>query len=445
MPRFVHEMRVGAHRINLNPHFLELVVALGEITELRRTDEGEIGRIKEKHRPFSPQIIVSNRLKFSLVIGLQLEFRDLCIDDSVHSFFLLIKDCRPLDSISKIDYHYYVIIFIYRHYRKKNVMPTLIQLQYALAVQNHRHFGQAARACRVTQPTLSQQLQKLEDEVGIILFDRTKKPILPTPEGERFLGQARNVLREHDKLLHVSKQAKSGEVAGDFCLGVIPTVASCFLPMFVPPFSRRFPHVTLYIEELKTETILNDLANDRLDGAILATPVDGIDFKVHPLYYEPFLAYFAAGHELLKSPYISRSQLDPSEMWLLQDGHCFKDQVLNFCSLPLNKESSVSNIHFQSGSLDTLRQLVHKSEGYTLIPALMALALRRDEQLAHVRPFKAPVPTREIGLMYRRGHWKLGILRAIEDTVTEILPKGVFQERQKTYRVLDVSIPKTNP
>jgi LysR family transcriptional regulator, hydrogen peroxide-inducible genes activator len=317
-------------------------------------------------------------------------------------------------------------------------MPSITQLDYALAVEKHRHFGKASLACNVTQPTLSQQLQKLEDEIGIVLFDRTKKPILPTQEGRRFLEQARTVIREHQKLLHVSKQAQDGDVAGDFRLAVIPTVSSHLLPRFLKPFSKAFPRVHLYIEEMKTESILTELQNDRLDGAILATPIEGLDFKIHPLYYEPFFVYLSPAHPLLKKSHLLREDLDASQMWLLQDGHCFKDQVLSFCSFPGDFESTLANIHFQSGSLDTLLRLVRSSRGYTLIPAMMALSLDKREFAAHVRPFKAPIPTREVSFVYRRDHWKLEIIKAIEDAVTSTLPAGIHRRPERNQIVLEI-------
>jgi LysR family hydrogen peroxide-inducible transcriptional activator len=317
-------------------------------------------------------------------------------------------------------------------------MPTWVQLQYALAVEKHRHFGKASRACQVTQPTLSQQLQKLEDEVGIILFDRAKKPVLPTPEGVRFLEQAKVVLREQEKLLDVAKQSHSGELSGEFRLGVIPTVACELLPLFVRPFSKAFPKVQLFIEEMKTEMILSELAADRLDGAILATPIEGADVKTHSLYYEPFSVYFSGGHPLLKQTTVARTELDAAEMWLLQDGHCFKEQVINFCALPGAGDLALGNVHFQSGSLDTLRRLVQGSQGYTLIPAMMALSLNKKERDAHVRPFKHPVPAREISMIYRRDHWKLAIIRAIEETVLSSLPESIQTTPGKAMRVLEV-------
>lgn len=324
-------------------------------------------------------------------------------------------------------------------------MPTLIQLEYALAVDKLRHFGKASDACHVTQPTLSQQIQKLEDELGIILFDRTKKPTLPTPEGVRFLEQARVVLQENLKLIEISKQVHEGVPSGDFRLAVIPTIASYLLPYFVGPFSKKFPKVKWNIEETKTETILEHLDLDKIDAAILATPIVETggrvyQHKVHPLYYEPFFAYFSKGHRLLARRQIEATDLDPNEMWLLQDGHCFKDQVLSFCGLQAQdkKLTASPRIRFQSGSLDTLRRLVQKGDGFTLIPAMMALELRKDERDAHVRGFKNPIPTREVSLIYRRDHWKLSIIKAIEKTVIESIPSSIARTPERSQKVLDV-------
>ena len=318
-------------------------------------------------------------------------------------------------------------------------MPTLTQLQYALAVEKHRHFGGAAKACHVTQPTLSQQLQKLEEEVGMMLFDRAKKPILPTPEGRRFLEQARVVLREEEKLLHIAKQSRAGGVSGDFSLAVIPTVAGDLLPIFLKPFSKRYGDVRLFVEEMKTEAILSELAEDRLDAAILATPIEGADFHSRALYYEPFFVYLSAGHALLEKAAIRREDLDPTQMWLLADGHCMKDQVVNYCAAPEAGSSTLGNVHFQSGSLDTLRRLVQSGQGYTLIPAMMALSLKKAERDAHVRPFRAPAPAREISLIYRRERWKIEIVRAIEDVIGRCLPDEIRQRSGKSIDVLSTA------
>ncbi len=314
-------------------------------------------------------------------------------------------------------------------------MPTLTQLEYILAVEKYRHFGKAAEACNVSQPTLSQQIQKIEDELGIIIFDRIQKPVLPTEEGLRFLEQARAVVREHGKLIRVAQSSVDG-LSGEFRLGLIPTVSSYLLPLFIEDFSKRCPNVELFVEESKTETILQDIRNDRLDGAIMATPTH-TGFKEHALFYEPFLAYFAEGHPLLKKSKIRSEHLDASEMWMLKDGNCFKDQVALFCSMG-GQDTVFKNIHFQSGSLDTLRNLVQKSRGYTMIPMLMAELMNDEERGAHVRGFEKPTPSREISFVYRRDHWKLDIIDAIKTSVLSSLPDSVGIQKNRDHRVLEL-------
>lgn len=319
-------------------------------------------------------------------------------------------------------------------------MSSLTQLEYLVAVDEERHFGKAAEKCHVSQPTLSQQIQKLEDELGIVVFDRIKKPIVPTPQGAIFLEQARQVLREHQKLVHLAQQKRGGEVAGEFRLGIIPTIASSLVPLFVQSFAEKYPKVELHIDEVKTETILQELEADRLDGAILATPLDGEhNFKIHPLYYEPFEVYLSTGHPLLKKSFLTQAELRSSRIWLLQDGHCFKNQIVNFCSIRPDDDAIMKNIHFQSGSLDTLRMLVAKNQGYTLLPSLMTHQLPKKEVDAHVRAFRAPIPTREVSFIYRRDHWKLEIISAIKATVLESLPKTMSQEKRKDQKVLDIA------
>ncbi len=316
-------------------------------------------------------------------------------------------------------------------------MISLTQLEYVVAVDQHRHFGKAAKAVHISQPTLSQQIQKLEDDLGLILFDRLQKPIIPTEAGSAFIAQAKNVLKEQQKLLYLAGKKPAG-VSGKFRLGIIPTVASHLLPLFVGAFSKKYPNVDLSIEELKTDTILQEIKNDRLDGAILATPLEESGLKEHPLYYETFFLYLSEGHPLLGKQSLTAQDLDENEMWLLQDGHCFKSQMAHFCSLNAHHDSVFKNIHFQSGSLDTLRALVRKNRGYTMIPALMADTMSDAEVRNHVRAFKAPVPTREISFVYRRDHWKLDIIRAIEECVSSSLPASISRTKAKSNQVLGI-------
>lgn len=315
-------------------------------------------------------------------------------------------------------------------------MPSLNQLEYIVAVADHRHFGKAARACHVTQPTLSQQVRKVEDDLGIVLFDRVKKPVVPTPEGEAFLEQARLILREHSRLKEIAKGSR--EVAGAFRLGVIPTVASTLVPQFIERFAEKYPKVELTIDELKTESILEELRQDKLDAGILATPLPSGGFQEEPLYYEPFKLYVGKGHPLAKKEVCAKEDLDGAGLWLLSDGHCFKDQVIRFCSLTPGAATAFRNIRFQSGNLDTLRRLVRQGHGYTLIPAFMTSFMTEAEAKAHVRAFTAPEPAREISLVSRRDHWKPGIAKALKECILKTLPEGVQRTAGKRLEVLEV-------
>jgi len=316
-------------------------------------------------------------------------------------------------------------------------MATLTQIEYVLAVEKHRHFGKAAIACHISQPTLSQQIQKLEDELSIVLFDRIQKPIVPTDEGRRFIEQAKVVIREQNKLLQISKKSGHG-VEGEFRLGVIPTVATYLIPLFLKDFSKAYPRIELFIEEMKTESIVEELKNDKLDGAILATPLAEGGFKEHPLYYEPFSLYASKGHSLLKQLKITPKDLDGSQMWMLKDGNCFKTQVANYCSISPSEDSVFKNIHFQSGSIDTLCHVIQRNQGYTLIPELLTTLMSPSEVRSYVRPFASPTPAREISFVYRRDHWKLDIIDALENTVKKSLPKGVRSKKEKDLLVVEI-------
>lgn len=316
-------------------------------------------------------------------------------------------------------------------------MSTLTQLEYVLAVDRLKHFGKAAKLCNISQPTLSQQIQKLEEEHSIVIFDRFQKPILLTDAGKRFVEQAKNVVREHQRLLQIVKTT-AGQAEGEFRLALIPTVSGFILPHFVQSFSKSFPKVELFIEELKTETILSELKNDRLDGAILATPVQNDGLKIQPLFYDKMLVYLSEGHPLLAKTKIKPNDLDENEMWMLQDGNCFKNQVASFCSINPDSDSVFRNIHFQSGSLETLRNIVLKSKGYTLVPQLMAQLMAKSELEKHVRPFTDPVPTREISFVCRRDHWKIEIIEAIKKTILGSLNPSTSQIKSSNMSVLEV-------
>lgn len=310
---------------------------------------------------------------------------------------------------------------------------TLQQLEYVLAVEKHRHFKKAAESCHVTQPTLSMQLQKLEEELEIVIFDRSKTPVLVTAEGELFIEQARVVHREYNRLVDVAKSGDT-EVSGTFHLGVIPTLSPYVIPLFVEDFQRKFPKVDLSIDEMKTEDIVKALARDEIDGGLLVTPLgeDGLIEKV--LYYENFQLFFNSDHKLLKKKKIKEGDLDPSEVWLLNEGHCFRSQVLKICGLKKNRRQSL----FESGSLETLRNMVMKTSGFTIIPE-MALDGLPTGQKKLTREFCKPVPTREVSLVYSRTFYKEKIINALEETIISNLPKSVSSLKGKELQVVDIN------
>jgi LysR family hydrogen peroxide-inducible transcriptional activator len=318
-------------------------------------------------------------------------------------------------------------------------VPSLVQLEYIVAVADLKHFSKAAGACHISQPTLSQQIRKVEDELGIVIFDRVKKPIVLTEEGEAILNQARLILREHKCLKELARQ-KSDEISGEFRLGVIPTVANTLVPHFVERFAQQYPKVTLLIDELKTSSILQELSEDRLDAGLMATPLSVAGLVEEPLYYETFNVYASAGHRLLKGKTCRIDDLDTSDMWLLQDGHCFKDQVMQLFSVRSKSAQSLPRVQFQGGNLDTLLRLVKHGKGYTLLPAFMIDQMPAAEIKSHVREFQRPFPAREISLVSRRAHWRRKTVIALKNSILENLSESLYRKRCPELRVLDVCL-----
>lgn len=314
-------------------------------------------------------------------------------------------------------------------------MATLSQLQYIVSVANLRHFGKAADACHISQPSLSMQIQKVEEEFDILLFDRNKKPIEITPQGQLFVEQAKAVLREHEKLVHLA-QEKFNPLSGEFRLGVIPTLAPYILPLFLRKFSKSYPKVQLLIDELKTEEIIDALKNDALDAAILATPLKERGLREKVLFYEPFYLYTSPDHPLSKKQKIANEDLTGEDLWLLQDGHCFRNQVVSFCTSPVEGEKQVQ---FKGGNFETLRLILQSNYGYTLFPQLFVDTFPSTESRKSVRPFKDPQPTREVSLVYRRGQWKKEILDALETTLKSQIPDTVYTKPSPSFMVLPIA------
>jgi LysR family hydrogen peroxide-inducible transcriptional activator len=313
---------------------------------------------------------------------------------------------------------------------------TITQLEYILAVEKYKHFGKAAQACAVTQPTLSMQLQKVEEELGIIIFDRSKNPILTTLEGRQVVEQAKTVLREFKKIFSIVESSKN-EIRGDFRLGVIPTLAPYVIPLFAANFVKKYPEVNLKIEEFKTEEMIELLGKDELDAGLLVTPLAGESFIERVLFHEPFFVFASKDHPLLKKTKLKDRDLDINDVWLLNEGHCFRQQVLNLCKLSKDFGHH-GNLEFESGNLETLKNMVLNSAGYTLLPQLAVLNLSNENKKL-VREFLGPVPTREVSLVHNRLFLKEKIITALEESIIEHLPKELSSLKKKDYEIISIS------
>lgn len=304
---------------------------------------------------------------------------------------------------------------------------TITQLQYVLAVAEHKNFTVAAEKCFVTQPTLSMQIQKIEDELNILIFDRSKKPIQLTDIGQKIVNQAKNIVNEADRMQDIVEQQK-GFIGGEFRLGIIPTIMPTLLPMFLTNFIKKYPKVKLIIEELNTDEIIIKLKNGHLDAAIAATPLIEEKLKEVVLYYEPFVAYIPENFNKEKKTEIEVNDLNLDQILLLQDGHCFRDGILNLCR---NQNTLTTNsFQLESGSFETLIKLADEGLGMTLLPYLHTLTVSEKDSSKLVQ-FKEPKPAREVSLIFPKTELKIQIIDALRNTIAGVV-KGaiVFQNVQ---------------
>ena len=317
-------------------------------------------------------------------------------------------------------------------------MPSITQVKYILAVDRHGHFGVAAKHCRVAQPSLSTQIQKVEEEIGFAIFDRGHKPVVATDKGRRFMAQARQLMAEYDRLLQVSSE-ESETMRGDLRLGIIPTVLPYLVPSFIHSFAHEYPQVTVHLEERPTRVMIEALLDDQLDAGILATPVrEAKGLRQITLYYEPLYVYVSRKHVLAEKTRIGLRDLRKNDIWLLRDGNCLRDQTVNLCN-EFRSTSPIENVQFEGGSLETLRQLILKGSGYTVVPSLFASTLTPGERQAMVREFTPPTPAREISLLYRRDRWKSDLVQALVSTIKSSLPGGLLTQPSARMTVLPVS------
>jgi LysR family hydrogen peroxide-inducible transcriptional activator len=304
---------------------------------------------------------------------------------------------------------------------------TITQLYYVLAVAENQNFTKAAAKCFVTQPTLSMQIQKLEDQLGVQIFDRSKKPIELTNIGRKIVTQARNIVNESYRIQDIVDQQK-GFIGGEFKLGIIPTVMPTLLPMFLKSFIKKHPKVKLRIEELTTEEIITRIKDGHLDAAIAATPLEDDSIKERVLYFEPFVSYIPKGHRLHNNNKIDVSELDINDMLLLEDGHCFRDGVINLCKA--FKSHSEDQFQLESGSIETLIKLSNEGLGMTLLPYLHTLDIN-DKEKGNLHYFNEPSPAREVSIIYHKSELKMHIIEALQDVISGIIRGAIAFQNVK--------------
>ena len=304
---------------------------------------------------------------------------------------------------------------------------TITQLYYVLAVAENQNFTKAAEKCFVTQPTLSMQIQKLEDQLDVQIFDRSKKPIELTDIGKKIVKQARNIVNESYRIQDIVDQQK-GFIGGEFKLGIIPTVMPTLLPMFLKSFIKKHPKIKLKIEELTTEEIITRIKDGHLDAAIAATPLEDESIKERVLYFEPFVCYIPKDHRLHSNKKIDVSDLDIDDMLLLEDGHCFRDGVINLCKV--FKNHTDDQFQLESGSIETLIKLSNEGLGMTLLPYLHTLYVHGKEK-ENLHYFNEPSPAREVSIIYHKSELKMQIIEALQDAIAGIIRGAIAFQNVK--------------
>lgn len=306
-------------------------------------------------------------------------------------------------------------------------MISLIQLEYIAALDTYRHFATAAEKCFVTQPTLSMQIKKLEEHLGIIIFDRTRQPVIPTDQGRAIIDQARLVLQEASRIDTIARELKE-EVAGELRMGLIPTISPFLLPLFAGGFKKAYPNIELKIEEAITEKIEEQLLKDVLDLGVVVTPLHNINIQEMPVYYEEMMIYHHPDHPFSDQSIIQADTIEHGDLWLLGDGHCFRNQVVNFCDVR-KLEATRLPYSFEGGSIDTLMKIIDHEGGYTLIPEL---AVNENSGKEQIKSFARIKPLREVSLVYTRKYVKTKLTELVSDFIRASVPPIMLNKERGT-------------
>ncbi|HEY5589594.1 MAG TPA: LysR substrate-binding domain-containing protein [Paludibacter sp.] len=305
---------------------------------------------------------------------------------------------------------------------------TLQQLEYVLALDKTRHFVRAAELCGVTQPTLSAMIQKLEDELDCKIFDRSRNPIESTEIGKKIIRQAQEIIYQANQLKE-TVQSEKETLSGTLHLAVIPTIAPYLLPQFIAAFKQSYPEISLKVSEMHTSTIIEKLRIAEIDMAILSTPLDDPKILEVPLYYEKFVAYISPNEPIYEKTELSATDMPLDRLWVLEEGHCLRNQIFNFCTDKTQHSST-----YEAGSIDTLVKIVDVNGGYTVIPELH-IELLSEKQKLNLRDIVKPEATREISVVIRHDFVREGILNAVAECIKQIIPAHMLDPRLKKFAI----------
>ncbi len=303
---------------------------------------------------------------------------------------------------------------------------TLTQLEYVVALDTYRHFVLASEKCFVTQPTLSMQIQKLEEELGVKIFDRTKQPVIPTEIGTSIIAHARTTLREADRIRQLISDQKD-TLSGELRIGIIPTLAPYLLPPLYKYMWEKYPQLNLVVKEAITEEVIRELKDNLLDCGLVVTPLKDPSIKEDILFYEELFVYVSKRNALFDKKYVLAKELDPSQLWLLEEGHCFRSQILNLCEL---KKRNDFHFKYETGNIETLKRMVEKSDGLTILPELAVREFTKP-QLKFVKRLREPSPAREVSVVTHRDHVKTKLIKTLKEEILSIVPGEMRQLRNK--------------
>lgn len=300
---------------------------------------------------------------------------------------------------------------------------NLRDLKYLVTVADTHHFSQAAERCFVSQPTLSGQIKKLEEELGVTLFERTKRSVETTHLGDAIVAQARQVLEQAEALRQLA-QSYQDPLVGPLRIGAIPTLSPYLMPLILKPLKKQYPHINLVLSEELTDKLLTRLVKHEIDAVLLATPVEDPDFESMPLFDEPFWLVHPRSHPLSRKKKIIQADLDGADLLLLAEGHCLAEQAMEVCHIhERNIQGDLADL--RAASLETLLQMVAAGFGSTLLPALaLKTASARDSDLI-TRQLQLPDTFRRVSLVYRRTFPRRQVIEAFAGVVLENLPDNV--------------------